>query len=946
MTSFEGHLRGRAAEATVLSRSAESAFAGEGNAVFIVGEAGLGKTALLEQAGAATETLGIRVLYGSARSLEQSCPFALISRCLRLEEAPDDALRARAAEVLRGDARYGLPGVTSEAAGVYAATTEALLGLVDELCAQGPLALFLDDLQWADSASLAVLRKLVLSAPQLPLLVVGAHRPDPGAAEADRLSQSLVSRHRTRLELTPLDEQAVSALLADLCGREAGPRLLRMAEGAAGNPLYITELVAALEREGAIETRGALADTAAGCSLPPLTALVAHRLRHVRDDVLQVLRVASVLGTGCTTAELAAVVGLPMPDLLAVLEEAEASGALRDSGQGLHFPHELLRRALYDAAPGTVRAMLHMRAARCLSEAGAAPERVAEHLLHGPPSPEFLTGWLTESAPRLTARAPDLALQLLTTALELIDPSDARSGHLRLYHALALLSCGRLAEAEESARCTLAGASAPGLDELLRWVIIQSAFARGRPDRALAEARAGYRNADTSAIEVVRLQAFSAVCLFALGDLAQAGSVASRARRAADEAGDGSALAHALHVLAAKRFLETPDAEAVELARQASRVTPDAMHPAQWIGLQLSLVNCYADLDLGQDAQRSLSAVRGPAERIGGVFLPWYHLSCALAAFHAGRWDDALAEVEAGLGCGEQAAMSRSLRAVASLIAVHRGRLNDAEAHLNAASSAPGDETIAAFYEYLPLCAAALLDEARGDTRSAHDRRAEAFDQGVGHLPGRLILCFLAPDLVRLALARGERANALRYASAAQQRAEHSRGPYHLADAYRCQGLLSDDPELLLEAARCYQDAPRPLNAAYCRVDAAELLARGGRLDDARAQLDQALDVFTQLGAVWEVARATARLRAVSVRRGPRGARSGVRQGWDALTHTEYLVAEHVADGCSNPEIAARLSIARSTVSTHVSSILRKLAMTSRVELAAEVIRRRRSGGQ
>ncbi|GAB7035934.1 AAA family ATPase [Streptomyces sp. NPDC021749] len=943
MVSFEGRLLGRAAELAELSRLAESTVAGVGQAAFVVGETGLGKTAVLEQAMADARRRGIQVLSASAQHLAQPCPFAVISSCLRLEESPSDDRRAQVAEVLRGDARYGVAGARSEVEGADAATIEAMVGLVEDLCAQGPLALFLDDLQWADPASLAVLHKLVRSVHQLPLLVVGAHRPVPGAGDVAHLSRSPIAGNRTLLELAPLDTQAVTALLADLCGREAGPRLRRMAEGAGGNPLYLTELIAALQREHAIGTGGATAEIAAGCALPPLTALVGHRLRYLREDVLQMLRIVSVLGAGCTTVELAAVMDIPLRDLLTAMAEAEASGILRDTGQCLRFRHELIRDALYDAVPGSVRAMLHMQAAQRLAEAGAAPERVAEHLLNAVPSPDFLITWLEGAAARLTTRAPAMALRLLTTALEIGDPTDAGYGNLRLHHAVAQLSCGHLAEAEESARSALAKAPDAGLASVLRWIVIQAAFARGRPDLALAEARAGCRSPGVPAIERVRLQAFSAVCLFALGDLTEAGAVASRARSAADEADDSSALASTLHVLAAKRFIETPDAEAVELARQASRITPDTMHPAQWLGLQLSLVNCYIDLDLGAEAQRTLAAVRRPAEHIGGVFLPWYHLSCALLAFHTGRWDDALAEIESGLDCGDQTAMSRTLRAMAAVIAAHRGRHPLAEAHLTAVLPELDNATVAAFYEYLPMCAAALLDEARGDDRRAYSRLAEAFDEGVGHLPGQLILGFLTPDLVRLALAQGDHDSARHYAAAAQRRAEDSGGLYHLGDAYRCEGLLSSDPDLLLEAVRCYRNAPRPLNAAHACTDAAEALARRGRLDDARVLLDQALETFTQLGAAWDAAQATSRLRAVAVRRGSHRARTGARDGWQALTHTERLVAEHVAEGCSNPEIATRLSIARSTVSTHVSSILRKLAMTSRVEIAAEVTRRHRA---
>lgn len=184
MASFEGWLVGRAAELAELSRLVESTLAGEGRAAFVVGEAGVGKTAVLERAAAAAGRSGLRVLQGGAQEREQACPFAFMSSCLGLEESPSDARRARVADVLRGDARYGLPGAKSETAGAYAATIEAIVGLVEDLCAQGPLALFLDDLQWADSASVAVLHKLVRSVHQLPLLVVGAHRPVSGVGKS------------------------------------------------------------------------------------------------------------------------------------------------------------------------------------------------------------------------------------------------------------------------------------------------------------------------------------------------------------------------------------------------------------------------------------------------------------------------------------------------------------------------------------------------------------------------------------------------------------------------------------------------------------------------------------------------------------------------------------------------------------------------------------------
>ncbi|WP_181923872.1 helix-turn-helix transcriptional regulator [Streptomyces inhibens] len=941
MVHFPGRLMGREAETAEIAGLAAAAKAGTGQVAFVVGEAGLGKTALLEVTAGTAGSLGMRVLHGAAQELEQQRPFAVISACLGVDTKSADASLARAGEILRGEGRYGMPGGAGGAAESDFATVEAMLGLIEDLCAQQPLALFVDDLQWADSASLLVVQRLLRSIHQLPLLIVGAYRPVP-RGEVDRLSQSLALGKRTVLELAPLTPPAVSALLAGLCGGAPGPRLWRMAEGAAGNPLYVMELVAALLREEAIELRDGLADVTVGSPVPSLTKLITHRLRYLRDEVVQALRTASVLGAGCTVTDLAAVLDRPTHQLLSIVAEAETDGILRDAGDRLVFRHDLIRHALYDAMSGSARAMLHLRTAQALAGAGAVPERVAEQLLAAAPAAgEFLIDWLLGSAVPLTSRAPAMALLLLDQALALTDPADPRRGQLKLYRAVAQLSSGRLAEAEETARCALARTHDPGWEGPLRWIIVHASFARGRPDLALVEIHAACGSSGVSALEVIRFRAFSALCLFALGRLPEAGAVAATTRRAAEAMGDGAALANALHVLAAKRFLEAPGTEALELARHAARLTPETMHPAQRIGLQLALANSYMDLDRRQDAQRTLAAVHETAEHTGGAYLPWYHLSCALLAFHAGRWDDALTEVEAGLDPGEHFAMCRALRAVAALISVHRGRQTDAEAHLTAAAAATDSGTVAWFYEYLPLCADALADEARGRPEHAYARLTAAFDRGVGHLPGQLILCFLTPDLVRLALAHDDTTNARRYAEAARRRADHSGTPYHLGDAHRCQGLLARDPDLLLAAARCYHEAPRPLSEAHAYTDAAELLAQQRRPAQARALLDQALEIYTRLDAQWDAARALSRLRAHAVHRSARRPRNSARHGWEALTDTERIVADHVADGHSNPEIADRMYISRRTVGSHVSHILRKLGMTSRVELATEVIRRK-----
>ena len=158
--------------------------------------------------------------------------------------------------------------------------------------------------------------------------------------------------------------------------------------------------------------------------------------------------------------------------------------------------------------------------------------------------------------------------------------------------------------------------------------------------------------------------------------------------------------------------------------------------------------------------------------------------------------------------------------------------------------------------------------------------------------------------------------------------------------ALRCRGLLEGDAEVLVRAVAAYRSGPRPLERALACEDAAWALGRARRVDEARPLLDEALGLYERLGASWDLARAAARLRALGVRPGRRAARKRPQSGLDSLTATELTVVRLVAEGLSNPEIAERMFISRGTVHTHVSHILAKLGLGSRVGLAAEASRR------
>jgi DNA-binding CsgD family transcriptional regulator len=195
------------------------------------------------------------------------------------------------------------------------------------------------------------------------------------------------------------------------------------------------------------------------------------------------------------------------------------------------------------------------------------------------------------------------------------------------------------------------------------------------------------------------------------------------------------------------------------------------------------------------------------------------------------------------------------------------------------------------------------------------------------------------PDLVRLALAAGDHDLARAAVAAAEADAGAEPLPRWISAARRARAVLDGDAVALLAVAAQPDTRNIPLLLGQTYEEAAVLLARGGDLAGARGALSEAIRAYLDLGAAWDIRRADARLRGYGVRRGPRTVRRRPSNGWDALTPTEERVAALVAQGRSNPDIAAEMLLSRRTVQTHVSNILAKLGYGSRIDIAREAAR-------
>ena len=223
--------------------------------------------------------------------------------------------------------------------------------------------------------------------------------------------------------------------------------------GAGGNPLFVIELVRALDDEGAIDVLDGRAE-ARPASLPPTLRLtLLRRLSLLPEDALNLLRIASILGASFSLAELGLLAGRSPAQLVPALAAAVDAGLLTESGDRLTFRHDLVRDAIYHDLPAAVRKGLHREAGAVLGGAGVPVERVAGHVALGAEHGDAeAVGWLRRAAQLSAARAPATTVRLLERALEITDPADPICDALAAELVEPLLSTGRLRDAETVAR--------------------------------------------------------------------------------------------------------------------------------------------------------------------------------------------------------------------------------------------------------------------------------------------------------------------------------------------------------------------------------------------------------------------------------------------------------------------------------------------------------------
>jgi DNA-binding CsgD family transcriptional regulator len=939
------HWVGREQELAVLRTAIDALGRGEGTMVWVEGEPGIGKSSLVAEALATASEPGWDIGWAGADQLTARLPLRVMQDCLQVRPNSPDPRRAHAASLLRSRL-LGPPAIGDASV----KGTEVLLILADELCAAAPTVLVVDDLQWADEASLAVWHQLAASISQLRLLLIGTCRPTPRSPEVQQVRAGVVRRGGQVITLGPLGETDVAALVTAMVGVAPGDGLRQLTAQAAGNPLYVRELVDALVREQAVEIRP-VAEVALARELPAsLAAVLGDRLGSVSAETAQLLRTAALLGGRFTVTDLAVVLRRAVSDLAASMQEAVAAGIVADSGPELAFRHPLIRQALHESMPESLRTGLHAEAARELAGAGADALSVAQQLSGaGKPRPGdgWARDWLVQAGPALATRAPQLAVELLRRELEETQVGDAAWDILIVSLVRALIAAGRFEEAVSEASQALEVTTDTARQGERCWMLARAlAYAGHCQDATIRSIHAVLAEASLPRIWQARLLPVLAMSERVPGGIAISRALAVQALAAAEEAGDPSATAEALFVLWLADSIGRDHVAALDNIDRALRVMGgDPSHDDLRSSALNSRIFTLQNLDEWQQAELALRDAREFARRTGrpdrGTLF-----SAAVLRYCLGQWDDALAELGPDAcdlpGPGDSFLRERwaalLLHGVAALIAGRRDQRAAASRHLEKGLALPIEGVVDRENRDFLVAAHALSLEQSGDIRAAMLRLAELIPRGDNEMT---LTHQWLPGLVRLALAAGDRQLAQAAAKACQQEATEETRPGRAAAASLwCYGLLEPDPDRLAEAVAHYRTVGPAVDLPAALEDLAVVLAERGRKEEARAVLNEAVGLYEDMQARWDIRRAQSRLRPHGIKQGTRGKRGPrATSGWESLTPTEVKIAALVARGESTPDIACSMSLSRRTVQTYISHILVKLDAKSRVGIVREALR-------
>lgn len=956
MAVVAGSLVARDTELAVLDRMLDRAAKGKAAIVAVVGEPGIGKTRLLAELASGAEERRFLVLEGSAAEFESDLPYGIVL------DAVDDYLAAVSPTLLRRLA----PAHLSELGRIFPSLDEqgleqnpvlrddryrlhfAVRALLEQLSSARPLALVLDDLHWADPSSIELLSYVFRHPPLGRVLIAFAVRP---AQTSERLDTLLAATKDAveRIELMPLSREEVDELLGSELDAEARADLYRESEGV---PFYVEQLVRARSKH-----HRATQLTVAGIPAPVVAAL-AGELRGIPSAAARFLEAAAVAGDPFDLDVAGRTTGIASADVLASLDDLLAADLIRstDVPRRFRFRHPIVRRAVYESIPSGRRLDLHAGAATALKAAGASQAARAPHVVQaGLPGDDAAIDLLAAAAHDVAPRAPATAAVWLEAALRLLpsDATDERWIEILIPAAETRASAGDLEGSRAAWREALARVGGGDGDSRARIIAALTPIERmlGRRSEIVTLLEALLAQAAPGSPETGALEIEAAADAFYAADSERLLEYARRALGSAQALESRPLSASAAALLAMGELAAGNNSAAEAHAAEAKSLVDALADPelASRLDALYYLGRAESYLDRHDESVRHVergAALLRTAEQ-GHWLVPMLSfLGPALAA--VGRIAD-------GITVANEASEAARLTSNPQLLtwALHG---------LSAVATTAGDATIAiqageeavmtatgSEQGRMTELAAMALARTRIDLGDYERGIHELLDAGGGpdfphlrSLRGQNYQALVAAELGlgRVAeanawAARGESVEDVQWRSA-RARSQSARAAVTLAEGRP------------LEAARDAGAATAGFAAIGLRVEAARTrtllgraLATAGERQDAICELEQAERALAEYGAARYRDDARRELRRLGRRVPRRGQPGRAESGVAALSGREREVAELVAEGRTNRQVASTLFISEKTVETHLSRIFAKLGVHSRAAVASAIERSR-----
>ena len=928
----------RERELAELENALTEALQGHGQVILVEAAAGLGKTSLLWAASQRAAEAGFTCLRARASELERDFAYGCVRQLL--EPVVAKVLDPERDRLFEGAAALSKPLFAPTGALLPSSSDDGtfsmlhgLFWLLNNLAAESPVALSVDDLHWSDTESLRFLNYVAPRLDGLPVAIVASTRPgEPVTADLARLA---AAPETTVLRPGPLSIEATATLCEHMLGTTVADEFAAACrEVTGGNPFFLEALLREVsEQKFSTGSREAVRVLRVGPAAVAQAVLL--RLSGAPAATTALVRAVAVLGDGASLAEASGLAELPQEEV-AHSADMLVSLAILKPGGGLEFAHPIVREAVYADIAALGRARAHARAAEILVANGASEERIAAQIGESKPAGDAERVALLRrvAADALARGAPAAAVAWLRRALAEPPPPGARVEVL-LELGSAEYRLGAPEAVDHLAEAVAAIREPRLLATTVRWLALALTMS-GDSDGAVEAIEAAIEVVEPEDRELALLLEAELAAHAQEASLERRAPTARRLERFADLEGATPAERLVLASLAFER------ARASESALEAAGYLERALAGGRLLGEQevdvtgpffLLLVGLLATdaLDLADASlEQALADARAQDSVPALAFLIEFRGWASLRRGAVARAEaDARTALELlttrGIPFGKAFALALLIEAL-----IEKGEVETAEQELS--SSGLGEEIHPGMPNNDLLEARGLLRLAQGRAREGLDdllefgRRDELWG-GANPLASRWRS---RASLAHAALGESERAG--RMALDDLERARRWGAASGIGVALRATALVEGGAaslDRLREAVELLGGSPARLEHARALTDLGAALRRANRRAEARSALQDGLDLAERCSAGALAERARTELRAAGGRSSdPKGT------GVELLTASERRVAELAAEGRTNPEIAQALYVTRKTVETHLGHVYRKLDISGRGELS------------